>query len=247
MQPYSERTATAPLSALVIRCYPGEEGKTGKYTLYEDDGLTEAYKTGECAATELSYSKKGFEITIKIAATKGTFKGQLKEREYIIELPGTAKAASATVDGKPAQAEYDAKTRINRVKISSRTIKKGCVIVVMAENANFNQISIQAIANRAGLKIDQRTKTVKDLLVAALPSMTTPDQRNVLLAVCGIGLVAKNETPYLFPDKTSNFLFAPADIVDCGFAQPVIIEAPNMDITISGQKITIECVRLQGP
>ncbi|MCX6345552.1 MAG: DUF5110 domain-containing protein [Armatimonadetes bacterium] len=245
MQPYSERMATAALSALVIRCYPGE---SGKYTLYEDDGLTEAYKTGKCATTELSYSKKGAEITVKIAATKGTFEGQLKEREYIIELPGTARAASATIDGKPAQTEYDAQTHTNRVKIASRTIKKGCVIVVKAENADFNQIRLESIAKRAGIaELDQKIKSVKDLLQAHLPSMTTPDQRNALLAACGIGLVAKNETPYLFPDKTSNFLFAPADIVDCGFTQPSIIEAPNADITISGQKITLDVVRLQGP
>jgi len=56
MQPYAERMATEPLKTLVVRVYPGEQGR---FDLYEDDGLTQDYLSGHYGLTPLSYRRNG--------------------------------------------------------------------------------------------------------------------------------------------------------------------------------------------
>lgn len=250
MQPYTDRMATARLDTLIVRCYPGADGKTGKFTLYEDDGVSQGYTKGEYSTTELIYTRKGSEITVKIAPTKGSYKGQPAQRVYVIELPGTVKATVASIDGKPAKVEYDTAAFANRVTVPARSIKKGCMVVVKAASADFEQIRIGAIMARAGIiSPDTKFKNVKDLLKSALPLMTTPEQRSVLLASCGIGLVGRNTTPYLFPDQPKTFLYTPADAVDGGTPAPAAIDdaGGTAQISVAGQKVTLDYVKLQGP
>ncbi len=59
MQPFRERPGTAPLDVLRVRCYPGAEGRTGKYELYEDDGWSEEYEGGAFAVTPLTFLTQG--------------------------------------------------------------------------------------------------------------------------------------------------------------------------------------------
>lgn len=249
MQPYSSRMATTPLDTLVVRCYPGPDGKTGKFTLYEDDGLTQGYTKGEYATTELSYTRKGSEITVKIAPTRGSYKGQKGSRAFVIELPCTGVPKSVSVDGKPAQPTYDPSQHKTSVTVLDKSIRKGCTVVVKADLSDFGSVRLKAIARRAGLKsVNPRWKSVGDLLKASMPSMTSPEQQNVLLAACGVGFVSRNTTPYLFPDKVESLLYTPADAVDCGISEPVAVDntSGKADISVAGQKVTLDCVRLQG-
>jgi len=250
MQPYTDRMATARLDTLIVRCYPGANGKTGKFTLYEDDGISQGYTRGEYSTTEMSYTRKGSEITVKIASPKGSYKGQPAQRAYVIELPGTVKTTVASVDGKPVKVEYDTVAFASRVAVPARSIKKGCVVVVKAASADFVQIRIGAIMARAGIiSPDTEFKNVKALLKSALPLMTTPEQRSALLASCGIGLVGRNTTPYLFPDQPKMFLYTPADAVDGGTPAPAAIDdaGTTAEISVAGQKVTLDYVKLQGP
>ena len=247
MQRYARRMATTPLDTLIIRCYPGPDGKTGKFTLYEDDGISQGYTRGEYATTQLSYSRKGTGITVKIAASKGSFNGQVRSRGYVIELPGTARAKSATIDGKRGKVEYDSKTWTNRVHVPERSIKKGCVVVVEAPSADFAAIRTEAVAGRAGWNGALMTN-VKDFLKLALPRIATPEQRATLLAACGIGLVGRNEAPYLFPDQTTTYLYTPADVVDSATPSPVAVDSSSgsAKISVAGQVVELDYVRLQG-
>src|SRR5208283_2217425 len=53
MQPYTPRMGTDPLKTLIVRAYPGEDGKKGSFTLYEDDGVSDEYEKGSFALTGL--------------------------------------------------------------------------------------------------------------------------------------------------------------------------------------------------
>ena len=132
MQPYTPRMGTAPLTTLRVRCYPGADGLTGRSTLYEDDGVTTAYERGLSAATPLSYTRRGSVATITIGATVGHFAGQPMRRSLVIELPDTARAIKATLNGKPLIVAYDAKTYLNRVTLPARPIGHPDVVVVSA-------------------------------------------------------------------------------------------------------------------
>ncbi len=89
LQPYTPRMTTEPLRELIVRCYPGE---SGRFTLYEDDGITKDYSAGKYALTELSYRRDRDTVTVTIGPTKGTFAGQPASRSYVVELPGTTNA-----------------------------------------------------------------------------------------------------------------------------------------------------------
>ncbi|HEU5397516.1 MAG TPA: TIM-barrel domain-containing protein, partial [Verrucomicrobiae bacterium] len=125
MQPFTQRMATAPLTNLVIRCYPGESGTTGSFNLYEDDGLTPKYERGEFAETLLTYRREHDHVIIEVAPTHGNFAGQADRRRFEIELPCTQKASLLSTNDTTATVEYDESHELNRLVIPERSIRDG--------------------------------------------------------------------------------------------------------------------------
>ena len=134
MQPYTQRMTTAPLSELIVRCYPGESGSS---TLYEDDGQTQGYLKNEFATTSLRYERNGDLMTIRIGAVSGTYEGQENERSYRIELPRTSKASEATVNGNKIPAEYQEGASMNIVHIPSQPIPQDIEIRIIASESTL--------------------------------------------------------------------------------------------------------------
>lgn len=205
MQPYQARMATASLTTLRVRCYPGEDGQTGKFTLYEDDGVTQAYEKGKFATTPLSYARHGDTVTVTVGAAKGHYAGQPARRSVIVELPDTDKAAQATLDGKPLVIAYDAATFTNRVAVPARPVGQAAVIVVQAKPNGWKALRRQAQDRRAaGI-----SETKPELTISSLAAT-----RDMLLAVQGIGLIAKNEGTYLYHGKMRDLFYAPRGVID---------------------------------
>jgi hypothetical protein len=89
-----------PNDPLTLRIYPA--GKTTNL-FYEDDGISEAYQNGAFSTTLFtSDNTSGHEI-VTIGAQQNTtsFNGQLCQRTYIIELPGSAAPSTVTLNGSP--------------------------------------------------------------------------------------------------------------------------------------------------
>jgi alpha-glucosidase (family GH31 glycosyl hydrolase) len=132
LQPYSQRMTTAPLTNLVVRCYPGPDGATANTTLYEDDGVTTGYMKGASSQTVLTYQRSGDRVTVTVSPSKGNYPGQVQDRSYVVELSQTTKPRSVTVDQKQAAADYDETTHTVRVQVAPRPIRDGVIVV-----ANF--------------------------------------------------------------------------------------------------------------
>lgn len=58
-QPYSPRMTSADQAKIIVRVVSGKQSKRYTTALYEDDGITTAYKTGRYAMTQLSPSTSG--------------------------------------------------------------------------------------------------------------------------------------------------------------------------------------------
>lgn len=127
MQPYKARMASAPLDTLIIKCFPGIEGKKGSYQLYEDDGVSLDYSKGNFSTTNLSYQKNGNQTTIIVEATKGQFADQLLSRAYRFELPN-AQIIRAKVNGKAVGVKKTANS--NFILVPKTSILKSVVVVV---------------------------------------------------------------------------------------------------------------------
>jgi len=130
LQPYSPRMTTAPLTNLIVRCFPGPDGQSATATLYEDDGVTVGYMKGECSRTDLRYRRSGAAVTVFVSPAKGSYPGQVEQRSYLVELPGTGEPRSVIVNRQEAVADYEESTRTVRVRLSSRSIRDAVTVSV---------------------------------------------------------------------------------------------------------------------
>ncbi len=105
--PPMQYTSQKPVDPLIVNVFPLADGQSSTYSLYEDAGDSRAYERGEFARTELRSSEKGSELTVEIAAAKGSYKGMPPARGYEIRLPGDWPPEAVTVNGKTV--EYSAK------------------------------------------------------------------------------------------------------------------------------------------
>lgn len=96
MQHVTPRMADRPPDPLVVRVYPGPDGR---FTMYEDDGRSPAYLHGASALTPLEYTNRGDgAITLSVGPTRGSYTGQPTTRSVVVELPVTAHPASVRFD-----------------------------------------------------------------------------------------------------------------------------------------------------
>ena len=216
MQPYRDRMTSAKISTLRLRAFPGASGVDGRSELYEDDGQTNAYQTGASALTPLRYSRSGNRIEIAVGATKGKFAGQLPSRAYQIELPATQRATSATLDGKALTILYDAATATNIIAIPPRAIGQNFSLSVAVSDADTDVLRNRAQARRmtGAMGRDFAPQAPRDLLRNALKNVTSSEERDAALAVVGVGIVAKNQSPIFAKGDVRDVVYAPPGILD---------------------------------
>ncbi len=99
----SDGTKTSPL---IFRIYPDYPRGTGHWVLYEDDGVTTAYKTGEYRKTPVTSRLKNGRIDITISATQGTYKGAKDHKIVRLEI----------ITGKRPDSVYVESTRLDHTQ-----------------------------------------------------------------------------------------------------------------------------------
>lgn len=112
MQPYSRRMTSEALNTLVIRIYPGENGE---FTLYEDDGISENFKSGDFLKTKISYAKSENVSKISVMPYGKGYDKMPDSRCFVIELPLTG-----SIDVKGGRKVYDG--GMNKIFIDNKNI-----------------------------------------------------------------------------------------------------------------------------
>jgi alpha-glucosidase (family GH31 glycosyl hydrolase) len=260
MQPYTPRPATAPLTHLVIRCYPGRAGATGISTLYEDDGQTQDYAGAGAdtvvgttltdpppreytfAQTTLSCGRDNEAIDVNIQPVNGHYAGQPQSRSYTIEIPCVEKPTNVMIDRAPAPpAIYDAATCTARVEVPERSINKGVLVVLLTKPIAPEVMRERAIAARLtgvtgrAIKPANIKQMLSDAMAGSDPSLTT-----ALLASAGVEIYAENDAPYLFGGRDTYHLHADPGVLDSDDAALSLASAqvpdhitPNISAKIS--------------
>jgi hypothetical protein len=84
---------------LVVGVYADE--MPSRFTLYEDDGQTIAYRDGAVRTTVLSQVQAGDRVSVTIESAKGTYAGALASRDNVVKLAtdGARLVSGATVNG----------------------------------------------------------------------------------------------------------------------------------------------------
>lgn len=203
MQPYTPRMTGTPLSRLVVRCYPGEAGQTGTFSLYEDDGLSDRYTQGEFALTALRAKRDLGVTTLTIAPASGQFSGQLQSRAYTFELPATKPATRVLVDGKVAKARYDSARNCNIVEVPARPVSRAVRVQISA--ALIPEAELRLSAQRA------KWSEIAGQRVRSIGEVKTPDsaEDTALLASLGVGMQPKNDAPFFYGGTDVLRFYAP--------------------------------------
>jgi len=95
MANFALSTAMIQSDSLTIHLYPG---KDATFTLYEDDGISEAYKLkNEKRTTVIKFNQSAF--SLNIAAANGDYKNAPNERAYKIIIHGISKPLNFEVNG----------------------------------------------------------------------------------------------------------------------------------------------------
>ncbi len=243
LQPYTQRMTTEPLKELIVRSYPGEDGKGGEFVLYEDDGISRDYLKGDCATTSLSYLRQGNTHTVVINPAKGSYKGQLQSRSYVVELAGTLKAQNATLNGKTVSVDYDEKTYINRVRIPSCSRKESITVEIKADEADWAAVSEKAFVRRLkGLLGDVTGKSSEGIITQRLEKGgLKPDVLEMMLAIVGIGVCTKNEGVYLYNGPENTFFYNSSALVEGNsFRIKVIDQVGNDRVEVFDKDLKVD-------
>src|SRR5262249_4567683 len=151
------------------RCYPGEERTARTATLYEDDGISPAYRQGEFATTRITYQRRDDAQTIDVLPTAGKFQGQAETRSYVFEFPCTVAGAVASVGSKEFPTDFDERTATTRVRLTERSIREATTIRLKSRlEEPAKRLGLER-ARRAGLMMaDQPTARNSEDDVAAM-------------------------------------------------------------------------------
>ncbi|GGI41842.1 TIM-barrel domain-containing protein [Mammaliicoccus stepanovicii] len=78
-------------------------GKNSEFKIYEDDGLSDKYKKGEKASSNISTKENKNKLSVKIDKMKGAYDGMVKKRdtELNIKTESTPKSVTVKSKGKP--------------------------------------------------------------------------------------------------------------------------------------------------
>lgn len=111
-------------------------GADGEFTLYEDDGISTGYKTGECVTTGFSVrTLTDGTIEVSIDRPKGDTSLIPDKRDYEIVLYGVDADDKASLS---SEFEYDPKMHTVKMKVSEASTKKDVKLtfsgLILAEN-----------------------------------------------------------------------------------------------------------------
>jgi alpha-D-xyloside xylohydrolase len=97
MGPVTQYVDEHPDAPLTLNVYTGADGK---FSLYEDDGVSKGYQRGEFSRIPVSYNDKTGTVTV--GARVGQYPGMVAKREFRIHFikPGVSSAASLEVADK---------------------------------------------------------------------------------------------------------------------------------------------------
>ncbi len=153
---------------MVIRIFSGK----GDFTLYEDDGETNAYKKGNFAKTRLAVRELNGELTFTAYPAEGDISTLPEKRSYtlILENAADAEKISVLIDGKKANATVKTLDRKLHIELSSVSTLSEIQVVLtnvkVRENRDKKEQIIELVTKyqmKVSLKKDKFEPFIKNI------------------------------------------------------------------------------------
>ncbi len=123
MANFALSTAFIAADSLTIHVYPG---KDATFTLYEDDGITENYKTKTGKRnTAIHFTQSSFTLTI--AAAAGNYNGAAAQRAYQVVFHGLSKPINFEINGakvKPGSTTWNSNDKTQTIFVPRSSVTK---------------------------------------------------------------------------------------------------------------------------
>jgi len=154
---FSDQAAVDPLT---LDVYAGKSA--AEFNLYEDDGISLDYRANACSRTSLTFkpSHDTGNYTLTIGPAKGTFKGQLKRRAYVVRVHGLLKPESVTVSGVKSDWTWEPRKRITTIPLAAGLSTRRQVVVAINGAGTFGD----AITLQESLNLRQQVRQAKRLM-----------------------------------------------------------------------------------
>jgi len=127
-QPQRPYTSAKPLKNVILNIYGSG---SGSFNLYNDDGRSMAFKNGKYAWTQMSYTTNNGNHKIVIGPTKGSFKGQVKKREYELQVHNISKPTTVQLNGKQVRHwKWKSRTGTAVITLPDRSIQHQTTVIL---------------------------------------------------------------------------------------------------------------------
>ena len=125
-------TSLVPGDGLAVAIFPGADGA---FRLYEDDGVTEAYREGEAEWTEIHTRQLDDETwEVHVTPVEGHCPDLPAEREYEIHFEGSRKPDDVLIDGEATESWfYDEDALTTTVSVPARDKAQPLTVTLRAD------------------------------------------------------------------------------------------------------------------
>lgn len=104
MGPVTQYVDEKPDAPLTLKVYLGADGQ---FSLYEDDGVTQAYRKGEFTRIPLRWDERS--LTLSIGAREGQYPGMVARRTFRVHFVKPGVSSNDTLDTADKEVTYDGK------------------------------------------------------------------------------------------------------------------------------------------
>jgi len=114
MRDYAPSVLRGHNATLTLDVFPDGAIGPSQFTLYEDDGISNDYRTNAFATTRITCepARDGQMIKFCISPMQGYYDGKLKRRCWKLQMHTAAKPSSVSLNGRPATWHYQPDSRI---------------------------------------------------------------------------------------------------------------------------------------
>ncbi|MFW5882627.1 MAG: TIM-barrel domain-containing protein [Planctomycetota bacterium] len=136
---------------LIFTVYPGGDGRG---ELYEDDGISTAYRDGAAARIVVTQATTATGRSVTLHPSSGDFAGFTPVRSLELRLPGSVPATEVTVDGRCLDWQrdldtegwtWDGDTATTIVRIAECDVTRGCMVRI-AEDQGVRPRRVDGLA-----------------------------------------------------------------------------------------------------
>ncbi len=121
MRDYAPSVLRGSNATLTLDVYPEGAREESSFTLYEDDGTSNAYLTNGFAATEITCQPGSQSVKLHVGAIQGDYDGKLKKRHWKLQMHLGSEPAEVSLNGKRTAWSYDPERAIALVDWNAAT------------------------------------------------------------------------------------------------------------------------------